>query len=407
VSGGIAAYKAPEMVRRWRERGANVRCAMTDKARRFVSPLALEVVTGHRVYGEEYLEPQGHAVEEHIVLSDWADLLILAPATANLLALLARGLAPNFLTTLALSWDGPVVVAPAMHPRMWNHPATQENVGLLRARGVAFVGPVIGPLASGEVGMGRMADPLEIVEAGLGPWGGHSVQGVSTGGVSPGRSSLFGRRVLISAGPTREPLDPVRFLGNRSSGKMGFSLAAEAVARGAIVDLVSGPVALETPTGVQRTRVETALEMRAAMLERLADTDVVFMTAAVADYRPLHLAPEKLKKEAGPPTLELVENPDILAELGALPGRRLIVGFAAETEDILGHGQAKLERKGCDLLVVNDVSRTDIGFDSDDNEVTVLGKGMSPLSLSRRPKRELAAALLDIVEKALPSKDRV
>jgi phosphopantothenoylcysteine decarboxylase/phosphopantothenate--cysteine ligase len=210
--------------------------------------------------------------------------------------------------------------------------------------------------------------------------------------------------VLISAGPTREPLDPVRFLGNRSSGKMGFSLAAEAVARGAIVDLVSGPVSLETPTGVQRTRVETALEMRAAMLERLADTDVVFMTAAVADYRPLHLAPEKLKKEAGPPTLELVENPDILAELGALPGRRLIVGFAAETEDILGHGQAKLERKGCDLLVVNDVSRTDIGFDSDDNEVTVLGKGTSTLSLSRRPKRELAAALLDIVEKALPSK---
>ncbi|MBZ0114344.1 MAG: bifunctional phosphopantothenoylcysteine decarboxylase/phosphopantothenate--cysteine ligase CoaBC [Thermoanaerobaculia bacterium] len=404
VSGGIAAYKAPEMVRRWRERGAEVRCAMTDNARRFVSPLALEVVTGHRVYGEEYLKPQGSGVEEHIELTEWADRLVLAPATANLLALLARGLAPNFLTTLALAWDGPVVVAPAMHPRMWNHPATQENVALLRARGVTLVGPVVGPLASGEIGMGRMADPLAIVGAGLEMSGLEVRAGV---GPADDKSSLVGRRVLVSAGPTREPLDPVRFLGNRSSGKMGFALAAEAAKRGAIVDLVSGPVSLEEPPGVRRTRVETALEMRTAMLDRVVDAEVVFMTAAVADYRPLRVASEKLKKETGPPTVELVENPDILVELSKAPGRRLIVGFAAETEDVLRHGQTKLERKGCDLLVVNDVSRADIGFDSDDNEVTVLAKGAPPVVISRRPKRELAAALLDLVESDLVERDVV
>ena len=395
VSGGIAAYKAPELIRRLRDRGAKVRCGLSANAARFVSPLALEVVTGHAVYDEGYLEPSGRGVEEHIELSDWADCLVVAPATASVLARLALGLGTDFLSTLALAWSGPLVVAPAMHPKMWNHPATQENLRTLVGRGVHCVGPETGPLASGEIGVGRMSEPESLVERIFDLLSSPSVRA---------ETSLAGLNVLVSAGPTREPVDPVRFLGNRSSGKMGFALAEEAARRGADVHLVSGPVALRTPVGVARVDVETALEMREALVERVGEADLVFMAAAVADYRPREAAPEKLKKSVGPPVFELIENPDILVELSAVKGDRLMVGFAAETDNLLRNAREKMGRKRCDLLVANDVSRSDIGFEVDANEVTVLSREGEDRVLARRPKAELAAALLDIVEEELRSR---
>jgi phosphopantothenoylcysteine decarboxylase / phosphopantothenate---cysteine ligase len=384
VSGGIAAYKAPELVRRLREAGAEVRCALTPAATAFVAPLALEVVSGAPVFLEEYLEARGSGVEQHVEAAAWAELLLIAPATTHLLARLALGLGDDFLTTTALAFAGPVLVAPAMHSTMWQQPATREHVGTLRGRGVRFVGPVTGPLASGEVGIGRMAEPDEIVRAALGA-----------------TRTLAGRRVVVSAGPTHEPLDPVRFLGNRSSGKMGFALAAEAAARGAAVLLVSGPVALETPAGVERRDVETAAEMRQAVLEAAAGADLVLMAAAVADFRPRRASPEKLKKRDGIPRLELEENPDILAELGRGPRRGVLVGFAAETAPDAEPAAEKLSRKGADFLVANDVGRSDIAFGSDWNEVAVFRRGGEPVQLPRQPKRQLAAALLDLFAEAL------
>jgi phosphopantothenoylcysteine decarboxylase/phosphopantothenate--cysteine ligase len=387
VGGGIAAYKAPDLVRRLREQGLEVRCALTRAGASFVAPLALEVVSGNPVYREEYLSPGTGGEEAHIAAGEWADLLLVAPATAHLLARLAVGLADDFATTTALAFDGPLVLAPAMHPRMWDHPATRAHVSTLSSRGARLIGPVVGPLASGEVGMGRMAEPEVIAEA--------AARALSAG-------TMAGVRVLVSAGPTWEPLDPVRFLGNRSSGRMGFAIAAEAARRGASAELVAGPVALATPPGVGRIDVETAEAMRAAMLERARVADLVVMAAAVADYRPRRASPRKLRKEDGPPRVELETNPDILAELGALPGARVLVGFAAETEDVLARAAAKLRRKGADYLVANDVSRGDIGFGSDFNEVIVLARdGGEPLRLPRQTKESLAAALLDHVTPAL------
>ena len=394
VGGGIAAYKTPELVRRLREHGFEVRCAVTRAAASFVAPLALEVVSGHPVYGEEYLSPGVGGEEAHIAAAEWADLLLVAPATAHLLARLALGLADDFLTTTALAVGGgagggvPLLAAPAMHPGMWDHPATQGHVATLAARGARFVGPVVGPLASGETGMGRMAEPEEIAAAAAVALG--SAEG-----------PLAGARVLVSAGPTWEPLDPVRFLGNRSSGRMGFAIAAEAARRGARVELVAGPVALPTPPGVARTDVETAEAMRAAMLARAPDADLVVMSAAVADYRPREAAPRKLRKEEGTPRLELERNPDILAEIGALPGERVVVGFAAETEEVEARAAAKLHRKGADFLVANDVSRRDIGFGSEWNEALLLSREGAALRLPRQTKASLAAALLDHVTPAL------
>jgi phosphopantothenoylcysteine decarboxylase / phosphopantothenate---cysteine ligase len=390
VSGGIAAYKAPELVRRLRERGAEVRCALTPAAASFVAPLALEVVSGHRVYREEYLESTGRGVEEHIELAAWAELLLLAPATANLLARISLGLADDFLSTSALAYQGSLLVAPAMHTAMWENPATREHVERLRKRGARFVGPVAGPLASGEVGMGRMAEPEEIAEA---AWN-HRENG-----------SLRGRRVVVTAGPTYEPLDPVRFLGNRSSGKMGFALAAEAAARGARVLLIAGPVSLPTPPGVERVDVETAQQMQQALSGPAAEADLVLMAAAVADFRPREAAAEKLKKKDGVPRLELAINPDILAELSRSPSRGVLVGFAAETAELEARALDKLGLKGVDFLVANDVSRADIAFGSDWNEVTVLRPSAEPVRLPRQPKRQLAGALFDLFEEALPPRD--
>jgi phosphopantothenoylcysteine decarboxylase/phosphopantothenate--cysteine ligase len=386
VTGGIAAYKAPELVRRLREVGCAVRCALTAPARSFVAPLALEVVSGHAVYGGEYLEPTGSGEELHIAAAAWADLLLIAPATARTLAGLALGTADNFLLTVALAWRGPVVVAPAMHAAMWEHPAVAARVAELGARGVEFVGPVVGPLASGEVAIGRMAEVAEIVDAVVRRLGG---------------GALAGRRVVVTAGPTHEPIDPVRFLGNRSSGKMGFAIAAEAARRGARVELVAGPVALATPPGVERHDVQTALEMAAAV-ERLANgADVVVMAAAVADYRPRSAASQKLKKSAGPPELSLVSNPDILSRLPELAPDALRVGFAAETGDLAAEAERKLAEKGAHLLVANDVSRADIGFAAEENEVVVFARGAPPQPIGKRSKAAVASALLDRIESEL------
>jgi phosphopantothenoylcysteine decarboxylase/phosphopantothenate--cysteine ligase len=391
IGGGIAAYKAPELVRRLRERGFETRCAITRAAASFVAPLALEVVSGHPVHQEEYLAPGVGGEEAHIAAGEWADLLLVAPATAHLLARLALGLADDFLTTTALAFDGPLLLAPAMHPRMWDHPATQGHLATLAGRGARLVGPVVGPLASGETGMGRMAEPEEIAAA-------------AALLVAP-RGPLAGVRVLVSAGPTWEPLDPVRFLGNRSSGRMGFAVAAEAARRGAIVELVAGPVALPTPPGAVRLDVETAEQMRAAILERAPEADLVVMAAAVADYRPRAAAARKLRKEEGPPRVELEANADILAELGAQSGAQsgapVLVGFAAETEEVEERAAAKLRRKGADFLVANDVSRHDIGFGSDWNEAVVLARDGGALRLPRQTKASLAAALLDHVTPAV------
>lgn len=398
VSGGIAAYKAAELVRRLTARGASVRCALTRSAMAFVTPLTLEVLSGAPVYQEEYLTATGSGEESHIEAARWAEALCVAPATAHVLARLALGLADDFLTTTALAFAGPVTVAPAMHSAMWEKETVQEHVAILRRRGVRVVGPVAGPLASGEVGMGRMADPEEIAAAVLGESRGTPAK------PGPLSGPLAGRKVLVTAGPTHEPIDPVRFLGNRSSGRMGFALAAEAARRGAAVTLIAGPVDLETPAGtVHRIDVTTAGEMSRAVALEAPHSDLVIMAAAVADFRPRTLAPEKIKKEAGIPTLELEETPDILAGLRALAPGAVAVGFAAETRDVEANARAKLARKGVDFLVANDVSRTDIAFGSDANEVTVYRKEGEPLFYSRRPKGELAADLLDLFAAALPA----
>lgn len=390
VSGGIAAYKSAELVRRLREGGHEVRCALTRAGASFVTPLTLEVLSGHAVWREEYLAPSGSGEEAHIEAAAWAEVLCVAPATAHVLARLALGLADDFLTTTALAFSGPVVVAPAMHPVMWEKPPVRGHVDALCRRGVWFAGPVAGPLASGEVGMGRMEEPAEIVRA---------VEAAAGGG------PLAGRTVLVTAGPTHEPLDPVRFLGNRSSGKMGFALAAEAARRGARVLLVAGPVSLATPAGARRVDVTTAREMEAAVREHAPGADLVIMAAAVADFRPRRAAERKMKKEDGLPAVDLEENPDILAGLREAAPRAVRVGFAAETGDLERHGRQKLERKGAHFLVANDVSRSDIAFGADANEVVVFRREGPPFVLPRRPKTEIAAALLDLFTPALHERE--
>jgi phosphopantothenoylcysteine decarboxylase/phosphopantothenate--cysteine ligase len=398
VSGGIAAYKSAELVRRLTARGHQVRAALTRSATAFVTPLTLEVLTGAPVYQEEYLTASGSGEEAHITAARWADVLCVAPATAHVLARLALGLADDFLTTTALAFSGPLVVAPAMHAVMWEKETVQEHVAALVRRGARLVGPVAGPLASGEVGMGRMAEPEEIAAVI------DVIDALSAAG--PLAGTLRGKNVLITAGPTHEPIDPVRYLGNRSSGRMGFALAAEAARRGAAVTLVAGPVDLPTPAGrLTRIDVTTAAEMASAVSEQAPAADLVIMTAAVADFRPLKIAPEKIKKETGVPTLELEPTPDILAGLRALAPHAVAVGFAAETRDLESNARAKLARKGVDFLVANDVSRSDIAFGSEANEVTVFRRAGEPVFLSRRPKRELAADLLDLFEDALHGRE--
>jgi phosphopantothenoylcysteine decarboxylase / phosphopantothenate---cysteine ligase len=387
VSGGIAAYKIPELVRALDRAGHAVRCVLTEAATHFVSPLVLQTLTREPVR-TSLLDPGEEGQIGHIDLADWAEAVVVAPATANVLAKLAAGIADDLVTTVLLATRAPVLVAPAMNVNMWEHAATQANLATLRSRGVRFVGPDVGDLACGWEGAGRMSEPAAIageVELLLGP------------------KSLAGERVVVTAGGTREPIDGVRALVNRSSGKMGFALAAEAARRGAEVALVAGPSALATPPGVRRLDVETALEMRAAVLAEWPLASVLVMAAAVADFRPAEPVAGKLKKEdlaegAGL-ELRLVQNPDILAELSRERGSRVVVGFAAESGDVLAAARRKLARKGCDLLVANDVSRSDAGFESDRNAVALLSPDGEVEELPLLDKREVAARIWDRIEK--------
>ncbi len=383
VTGGIAAYKAAHLCRLLVRAGALVRVAMTDAAAQFVTPLTFAALSDNPV-STDLFDPQQESQIGHIDLADSSDLLMVAPATANTLAKLARGIADDLVSTTYLAFSGPVLLAPAMNVRMWNHPATRENLEvLLQREHHSTVGPGDGEMACGHVGAGRMAEPEEILQA-------------AGGCLAP--EDLLGRRILVSAGGTREALDPVRYLGNRSSGKMGFALAAEAASRGARVTLVSGPSALATPLGVARVDVRAAAEMAAAVKDRAAEQDAVIMAAAVADYRPADAAPTKIKKETTGDTLtvELERTEDILAALGRMDPRPRLVGFAAETTDDLDAvARAKMARKGCDLLVANDVRADDAGFGTETNHVVIYGEDGGAEALEVMPKRAVAARILE------------
>ena len=387
ISGGIAAYKAPELVRQLKRAGHEVRCMLTPEAERFVSALSLQAVSGESVR-RDLFDPGEEGEIDHIGLADWADLVLVAPATANLLAKMAHGLADDLVTAVLLATRAPILVAPAMNVNMWSHPATQSNLATLRERGVATVGPDAGELACGWEGLGRMSDPSVIAEA-------------AASRLVP--ASLDGVGVLVTAGGTAEPIDAVRSVTNRSSGKMGFAIAAEAARRGARVTLVAGVTSLPTPHGVERVDVGSALEMRDAVLAAFDASEIVVKAAAVADFRPMNVSDRKIKKEQMAEgermTLELVQNPDILQEISAKKGDRTIVGFAAESHDVIAAAQRKLARKGCDLIVANDISRADAGFEVDENAVLFVWPNGEVEELPLLPKTGVAAQLFDRVEK--------
>ncbi|MEE2679352.1 MAG: bifunctional phosphopantothenoylcysteine decarboxylase/phosphopantothenate--cysteine ligase CoaBC [Myxococcota bacterium] len=387
VTGGIAAYKVPELVRALRRADCAVRCVATPEALSFVTPLVLQTLTGEPVR-TSLLDPAEEGEIDHIALADWAELYVVAPTTAHTLARFAHGLADDLVAAIALATRAPLLLAPAMNVNMWRHPATQQNVELLAERGARFVGPEAGALACGWEGEGRMAEPLAIADA------------VS---LALGSRSLAGEVVLVTAGGTRERVDAVRFLGNRSSGKMGFAVAAEARRRGADVVLVAGASSLPTPAGVRRIDVESAAEMREAVLRELSTATVVVKAAAVADFRPAAPSARKLKKEDLPAeaglTLELERTPDILAEVCRAKGERIVVGFAAESHDVVEAAHRKIARKGCDLLVANDISAPGNGFDADDNAVHFVWPAGEVEALPSLSKRDVAAHLLDRVEK--------
>lgn len=379
ITGGIAAYKAAELARLLVKDGADVQVVMTRAAGAFVGAMTLQAITGRPVR-EALFDAQHEAAMGHIELARWAELVVIAPATADFLAQMAAGMARDLLSTLCLATTAPLVVAPAMNQAMWRHAATQANVALLRSRGVTFLGPDEGAQACGDVGPGRMIEPEDIRLA----------LGANLAG---GR--LAGRRVLLTAGPTREALDPVRFLGNRSSGRMGFALAAALVAEGASVTLVAGPVSLPTPAGVERIDVESALQMREAVFTSLPGTAIFIACAAVADFRPAAAAGKKIKKTSETLTLELIRNPDILSEVAALSARPFCVGFAAETDDVEAYAQAKLRAKRLDMIAANRVGASQ-GFEVDDNALLVIWEG-GQQSLPQQPKSRLAAQLVNLI----------
>jgi phosphopantothenoylcysteine decarboxylase/phosphopantothenate--cysteine ligase len=388
VTGGIAAYKAAEVLRMLQDRGIRVQVIMTRAAQEFVKPLTFAALSGEKVItgmfspGEEH-EPNIDSAIEHIAVAQSIDALVVAPATADILAHFAQGIATDFLTTLYLATTAPVVVAPAMNVNMWNHPATQANLEILRKRGVKIVEPGAGYLACGMVGQGRLAENDAIVAAVL------EVLGAS--------QDLSGDTVLITAGPTREKIDPVRYLTNRSSGRMGYALAEAAVRRGARVFLVTGPTSLTPPGAAEVTRVDSTEEMRDAVLHLLPQSSIVIKTAAVADYRPKSTAGQKIKRK-GPMTLELEATPDILKELSSKKTSQIIVGFAAETENVLENARQKLLAKNLDAIVVNDISREGIGFDSDRNAVTIITRD-DVVEVPETTKWEVAQRVLDQIAK--------
>jgi len=389
ICGGIAAYKVADLASKLTQVGARVDCILTESAARFVTPLTFASLTGRKAYTEADLwDTSAHV--PHVGLGTQADLVVIAPATANTLAKLAQGLADNLLTVTALAARCPVLVVPAMDAGMWEHPATQANVGILRERNVIVVGPERGRMASGLVGLGRMTEPVDLL--------GHIRLALGRNG------ALAGRHVIVTAGGTQEPLDPVRYVGNRSSGKQGWALAQAALDRGASVTLVAGSTAgLPIPVGATCVNVMTAAQMQEALLEVCRDADALVMTAAVADFRPSQAAEHKLKKTADTTslTLTLERTPDILAAVHAarshLPRLQVVVGFAAETQDLLTHAQAKLAAKGLDLIVANDVSAPDAGFSVDTNRVTILDRGGHAEALPLMSKAAVAEVLMERV----------
>ncbi|MBH1405643.1 bifunctional phosphopantothenoylcysteine decarboxylase/phosphopantothenate--cysteine ligase CoaBC [Stenotrophomonas maltophilia] len=393
VGGGIAAYKALELVRRLRDAGAQVQVAMTAGAQQFVTPLSFQALSGQPTRTTLWDSAAEQAMG-HIELARWADRIVVAPGTADLLARLAQGHADDLVSTLCLASTAPLTICPAMNHRMWLHPATQANIALLRQRGAQVIGPVDGPLAEGESGPGRLAEPGDIVAA--------LAANGSTTAAAPETRALQGLRLLISAGPTYEDIDPVRYVGNRSSGKMGFALAAAAATMGAQVVLVSGPVQLPTPPGVQRVDVRSAAQMRDAVLKSLP-ADIYIGAAAVSDYTPRQVAAQKLKKTADSQSLviELVRTPDILAEVAAqTQSLKLVVGFAAETHDVEKYARGKLVDKRLDLVIANQVGISGGGFESDNNAATAFwqdGEQVFPAT----SKRELAEQLLALIARRL------
>jgi len=381
VSAGIAAYKSCELVRRLREQGAEVRVAMTEGATHFVGATTFQALSGQPVRVSLWDEG-AEAAMGHIELARWAERVLIAPASADILARLAHGHADDLLTTLCLASAAPLYVAPAMNQQMWAHPAVQANVATLRSRGVSVLGPAAGEQACGDIGSGRMLEPAELRDALA---------------ASFGTRALAGLRVVVSAGPTYEDIDPVRFIGNRSSGRMGFAVAEAAAAAGAQVTLVAGPVGLPTPAGVaSRVDVRSAAQMREAVLDAAASAQIYIGAAAVGDYRPAHVADRKLKKHDGAPlVLDLAENPDILKDLAATQPRPFLVGFAAETHEVAAYAQDKLTRKGLDMIAANRVG-AGVGFETDDNALSLFWPGGGE-ELPRASKRELAARLVECV----------
>lgn len=388
VTGGIAAYKSAELLRRLQDDGHSIQVVMTRAAREFVTPLTFAALSGERVITDLFSNQPGgegtlDSAIDHIAVAQRTDLLLVAPATADILGKFARGVADDFLSTLYLAVTAPVVVAPAMNVNMWQHPATQQNVATLRQRGVRIVEPTAGYLACGMVGSGRLAEQEQILGA---------VREAFKAG-----QDFAGETVLVTAGPTCEDLDPVRFVSNRSSGKMGYALAAAAAKRGAKVFLVSGPASLETPQGVERINVRSAEEMLSAVQQRFASSTIAMFAAAVADYRAADKSTQKIKRAPGELVLRLTPNPDILATLAREKGDRLVLGFAAETENVAENARRKLISKNADIIVANDVTAEGAGFDSDTNIVTIFSRDGRDLPLPRLSKPEVAHRILDEV----------
>ena len=388
VGGGIAAYKAAELARALMERGFTVDVVMTRASEEFIRPLTFAALTGRKVHTHMFSAASAEdtlaSAIDHIRIAQENQLLVVAPATADLLAKFAHGLADDLLTTTYLAFTGTVVLAPAMNTNMWNHPATQANMKDLRARGHVIVEPDEGLLACGMIGPGRLAEPVQIAEAVL-----------AASKSKTFRRDLDGETILITAGPTQEPIDGVRYLSNRSSGKMGYALADEAAARGARVVLVSGPVSLPSPREVTLVPVRTALEMRQAVMDNLASATIVIKAAAVADYHIPNPPKQKMKKTAARLSLDLEPTPDILAEVGAKKGDRLLIGFAAETDNMVEEARRKMQQKNCDMVVGNVVSRPGTGFESDDNEVVLVTRAGETIAVERASKRAIAGRIFD------------
>jgi len=389
VSGGIAAYKSPDLVRRLRERGAQVQVVMTPGATRFVTSLSFQAVSGRPVRGEIWDEA-AEAAMSHIEIARWADLVLVAPASADFIARLAAGMADDLLSTLCLATEAPLVLAPAMNRVMWSNAATQDNVRRLAARGVVFIGPAEGDQACGEVGPGRMVEPGTIADE-------------IPAYLAPGTEDLAGRRVVVTAGPTREIIDPVRYLTNRSSGKMGFAVARAARSAGADVTLIAGPVSLATPPGVKRIDVESAADMLAAAETAVDGADIFIAAAAVADYRPVHPSDRKIKKTSENLALELTRNPDVLATVAARGNPPFVVGFAAETDDVEANALKKLRGKNLDMIAANRVG-PGVGFDCDQNTLTVFWPGGQE-TLPAASKTALAGQLIRLIAGRLAERE--